>query len=108
MSNKEDKDLTIFNAILIIAGVVILIMLIWFVIEMNNINSKTPSSSYDSDYSSSESSYSSSGSSYSSSTKCQYKSSSGAQNCTNKATRGKLCEYHYDYLKDIYDDVVGS
>lgn len=37
---------------------------------------------------------------------CQFKEN-GQKNCTNEATKGKLCEYHYNMLDDIYNDFVG-
>ena len=48
-----------------------------------------------------------SSSSSSSTSKCQYKNSSGQRTCSNKATRGQLCDYHFNMLNDIYNDIVG-
>ena len=39
---------------------------------------------------------------------CQYKSADGSQTCSNKATRGKLCEKHFNQLNDTYNDLVGN
>ena len=45
----------------------------------------------------------------SNSAKCQFRDSNGNQTCTNKAmSGGKLCEYHYNYLKDVYDQFTGN
>ena len=38
---------------------------------------------------------------------CQYKNNNGSRTCTNKATRGQLCEYHFKMLDDIYNDIAG-
>lgn len=35
--------------------------------------------------------------------KCQFKDSNGNRSCTNEATHGDLCDYHYNYLDSIYD-----
>lgn len=43
MSNKEDKNLRVFNMLCIIGAVILLIMFVWFIIEMNNIYSDMPS-----------------------------------------------------------------
>lgn len=37
---------------------------------------------------------------------CQYKNSNGTRTCTNKATRGELCEYHFKMLDDIYNGII--
>lgn len=45
MSNKEDKNLKVFNTVCIIVAVVMLILFVWFIIEINNIYSDMPSTS---------------------------------------------------------------
>lgn len=59
-------------------------------------------SSYSSESSSSHSLDSSSSSS-SNYNRCKFRSSDGSQNCTNRATHGDLCDYHYNYLNDTYN-----
>lgn len=39
---------------------------------------------------------------------CGFKNSDGTQTCTNKATRGQLCEYHFNMLNDTYNEMVGN
>ena len=38
---------------------------------------------------------------------CQFKNSDGSTTCTNEATRGQLCESHFNELNSIYNDMVG-
>ncbi len=41
--------------------------------------------------------------------KCKYKDSNGNQTCTNNAMPGgSLCEYHYNYLMNVYNDLTGN
>ena len=40
--------------------------------------------------------------------KCQFKDSDGSRNCTNEATRGQLCDYHFKLLDDTYKDLEDS
>lgn len=37
---------------------------------------------------------------------CQFKRN-GVKVCSNKATRGQLCEYHFKMLDDTYNDLIG-
>lgn len=38
---------------------------------------------------------------------CQFKNSDGSTTCTNEATRGQLCDTHFNQLNSIYNDMVG-
>ena len=38
--------------------------------------------------------------------KCQFKNSDGTKTCNNEATHGDLCDYHFNYLNDIYNSYV--
>lgn len=37
---------------------------------------------------------------------CKFKNSDGEMICNNKPTKGELCEYHFNMLDDIYNDLV--
>lgn len=83
--------------------------------ESNNDSSYNSSNSYSSGNSYSGGSYGGNsyiGGSYggssgsSSSNTCRFKSG-GVYVCNNKATRGQLCEYHFNYLDDIYNEFAG-
>ena len=39
-------------------------------------------------------------------TTCQFKRN-GVKVCSNKATRGQLCDYHFKMLDDTYNDLFG-
>ena len=86
---RENKK---WMKIFLIIGAVCLVLFIAGIVIMAN---ESPS------YSSSPSSPSSSPS-----VTCQFKNSNGTRTCTNKATRGELCEYHFQMLDDIYHDFV--
>lgn len=34
---------------------------------------------------------------------CMFKNSDGSRTCTSKATKGRLCDYHFNMLDDIYN-----
>jgi len=39
---------------------------------------------------------------------CQYKNSDGTRTCTNPATHGQLCDYHFKLLDDTYNYMNGK
>ena len=38
--------------------------------------------------------------------KCQFKDSDGNRSCTNEATHGQLCDYHFNMLNDTYNSMT--
>lgn len=38
--------------------------------------------------------------------RCQFKDSDGNRSCTNEATHGQLCDYHFNMLNDTYNSMV--
>ena len=73
----------------------------------NNSSSKNNTTVTTDSYKKTESSYTSTKKSTESSNKCQFKDSSGNRSCTNTATHGQLCDYHFNMLNDTYNDLVG-
>ena len=41
-----------------------------------------------------------------STSRCQFKDSDGVRRCTNEATHGELCDYHFKMLNDTYNDMT--
>ena len=37
---------------------------------------------------------------------CQFKNSDGTRTCTNEATHGQLCDYHFNMLNDTYNSMT--
>lgn len=93
-------------------GIIIALCIFGFLVVCISSSSQNSTNHYKTEASSNNyKSISTSSNSYkasSSKSTCQFKDSNGNRSCSNSATHGQLCDYHFNMLNDTYNSLVGD